>query len=113
MVMGGFVMDLALFQENFEILRKSSGKWIDKQLVMMTAAQCAAKGKRINESDFKHVIDKVKKSSSTFSPLRTISFSIAGLIYTKTTHYDVEIDSLHHNYQELRNIGFRISLHTY
>ena len=85
-------MDLALFQENFEILRKSSGKWIDKQLVMMTAAQCAAKGKRINESDFKHVIDKVKKSSSAFSPLRTISFSIAGLIYTKTTHYDVEID---------------------
>ena len=61
-------MDLALFEENFQILRKSSGKWVDKQLVMMTAAQCAAKGKRINESDFKHVLDKVKKSSSAFSP---------------------------------------------
>lgn len=111
--MGGIMMDLALFQENFEILRKSSGKWVDKQLVMMTAAQCAAKGKRINESDFKHVIDKVKKSSSAFSPLRTVAFSISGLIYTKTNHYDDEIDILHRNYQELKNIGFRTSLHTY
>ena len=34
-------MNLALFQENFDILRKSSGKWVDKRLVMMTAAQCS------------------------------------------------------------------------
>ena len=59
-------MNLALFQENFDILRKYSGKWIDKQLVMMTVAQYAAKGKRINESDFKHVLDKVKKSWSPY-----------------------------------------------
>jgi hypothetical protein len=91
------IMDIALFQDNVEILRNSSGKWVDKRLVMMTAAQSAAKGKRIIGSDFTNVIEKVKKSSSVFSPLRTIYFSIAGLIYAKTNHFDDEIDRLHRN----------------
>ena len=106
-------MDIALFQENIEILRNSGGKWVDKRLVMMTAAQSTAKGKRIIGSDFKNVIEKVKNSSSAFSPLRVIYFSIAGLIYAKTNHYDSEIDRLHHNYKALRDIGFRSSMHTY
>ena len=107
------IMDIALFQENIEILRNSSGKWVDKRLVMMTAAQSAAKGKRIIGSDFTNVIEKVKKSSSVFSPLRTIYFSIAGLIYAKTNHFDGEIDRLHRNYKALKEIGFRSSMHTY
>ena len=106
-------MDIALFQENIEILRNSSGKWVDKRLVMMTAAQSAAKGKRIIGSDFTNVIEEVKKSSSMFSPLRTICFSISGLIYASTDHYDSEIDRLHRNYKALKEIGFRSSLHTY
>ncbi len=106
-------MDIALFQENIEILRNSSGKWVDKRLVMMTAAQSTAKGKRIIDSDFKNVIEKMKNSSSAFSPLRVIYFSIAGLIYVKTNHYDSEIDRLHRNYKALRDIGFHSSMHTY
>lgn len=106
-------MDLALFQENLDILHNSSGKWVDKRLVMMAAAQSAAKGKRIIASDFTNVIEKVKKSSSAFSPLRTINFSIAGLIYSKTNHYDGEINRLHSNYKVLKETGFRSSLHTY
>ncbi len=106
-------MDLALFEENIEILRNSSGKWVDKRLVMMTATQSAAKGKRIIGSDFTNVIEKVKKSSSAFSPLRTIYFSIAGLIYSKTDQYDSEIDRLHRNYKALKETGFRSSMHTY
>ena len=106
-------MDIALFQDNVEILRNSSGKWVDKRLVMMTATQSAAKGKRIIGSDFTNVIEKVKKSSSVFSPLRTIYFSIAGLIYAKTNHFDDEVDRLHRNYKALKEIGFRSSLHTY
>jgi hypothetical protein len=77
-------MDIALFQENIEILRNSSGKWVDKRLVMMTAAQSAAKGKRIIGSDFTNVIEEVKKSSSMFSPLRTICFSISGTFFRKS-----------------------------
>ncbi len=107
------MMDIALFQENIEILRQSGGKWIDQRLVMMTAAQCTAKGKRINGTDFKNVIEKVKKSSSAFSPLRLITFSIAGLIYIKTNHYDHEIDRLHRNYKALKEKGFQSSMHTY
>ncbi len=106
-------MDIALFQENIEILRKSSGKWVDKRIVMMTAAQSAAKKKRINHSDFRHLIEKVKESSSSFSPLRSITFSMAGLIYPKTNHYGDEIDRLHRNYQLLKDNGFRSSMHTY
>jgi Protein of unknown function (DUF4003) len=110
---GGMNLNISLFEENMEILRNSGAKWVDKRLVMMTAAQSTAKGKRIIGSDFKHVLDKVKNSSSAFSPLRTIYFSIAGLIYAKTNDYDREIARLHHNYKALKDIGFRSSMHTY
>lgn len=106
-------MDLALFEENLEILRNSSGKWVDKRIVMMTAAQCTAIGKRIIAMDFTNVIEKVKRSSSAFSPLRTINFSIAGFIYSKTNDYDYEIDRLHRNYKALKETDFRSSMHTY
>lgn len=106
-------MEISLFQENMETLLGSSGKWVDKQLVMMTAAQSAAKKKRINQSDFQNVVEKVKKSTSAFSPLRSIAFSMAGLIYVKTKHYDDEIDYLHGNYKVLRDNGFGSSMYTY
>lgn len=106
-------MNLALFEENLEVLRNSSGKWVEKRIVMMAAAQCAVKGKRVIGSDFTNVIEKVKKSSSAFSPLRAINFSIAGFIYSKTNHYDDEIDRLHRNYKALKETGFRSSMHTY
>ncbi|WP_428910037.1 DUF4003 family protein [Niallia sp. Krafla_26] len=106
-------MEISLFQENMETLQNSGGKWVDKRLVMMTAAQSAAKKKRIISSDFRNVVEKVKKSSSAFSPLRTITFSMAGLIYVKTNHYDEEIERLHQNYKILRNNGFASSMYTY
>jgi len=106
-------MNISLFEDNMEILRNSGGKWVDKRLVMMTAAQSTAKGKRIIGSDFKHLLDKVKNSSSAFSPLRMIVFSIAGLIYAKTNDYDGEIERLHRNYKALKDNGFRSSMHTY
>ena len=67
-------MDIALFQDNVEILRNSSGKWVDKRLVMMTAAQSAAKGKRIIGSDFTNVIEKVKNSSFCVFPIKSDLF---------------------------------------
>ena len=111
--MGGMVVDIGLFQENMEILHSSGGKWIDKRLVMMTASQSTAKGKRINGVDFKEVTEKIKSSSSAFSPLRTISFSMAGLIYAKTNRPSDEIDRLHRNYKILKDNGFRSSMYTY
>lgn len=106
-------MDISLFQENIDILKSFGGKWVDARLVMMTAAQCAAKGKRINGTDFKQLAEMVKKSASAFSPLRTIYFSVAGLIYVKGNNFDTEINRLHHNYKALKDTGFRSSIHTY
>lgn len=105
-------MNINLFEENIEIL-KGVGKWVDSRLIFMTAAQLAAKGKRVNELDFKQTADAVKKSASAFSPLRTVYFSIAGLIYAKESQAHGEINQLHQNYKELKSAGLRTSIHTY
>lgn len=106
-------MEKVLFEENVEVLRKAAGNWMDRRLVIMTAAQFAAKGKQIDGNAFIKVSDSVKKSVSIFSPLRSIYFPLAGLILAKGNHPDEEIDRLHRNFEELRSGGLRNSLFTY
>ncbi|MBB6445391.1 DUF4003 family protein [Bacillus benzoevorans] len=105
-------MNNNLFEENIEILRSVS-KWVDSRLIFMTAAQLTAKGKRINASEFQETVNAVKKSASAFSPLRTIYFSIAGLIYAQENQTHEAINRLQQNYKELKSAGLRSSIYTY
>lgn len=105
-------MNMSLFEENIETLRNVS-KWVDTRLVLMTAAQLTAKNILINENDFKHIADSVKKSASVFSPLKTIYFSISGFIYAKDNQVEDELLRIHHHFKNLKAAGFRSSIHTY
>lgn len=106
-------MKTALFEENVEILRRAVGNWMDRRLVIMTAAQFTAKGKKIDGSAFLKVSDSLKKSASFFSPLRSIHFPMTGLILTSERMPDDEIARLHRNYELLRTSGLRSSNFTF
>ena len=106
-------MEKVLLEENVEILRRAVGSWMDRRLVIMTAAQFASKGKKIDGGSFLKVSDSVKKSVSFFSPLRSIHFPMAGLILTSERMPDEEISRIHQNYELLRSAGLRSSNFTY
>ncbi|MED3552497.1 DUF4003 family protein [Cytobacillus praedii] len=106
-------MEKRLLEENIEVLRRAAGNWMDRRLVLMTAAQFAAKGKKIDGQAFIKVSDLVKSSASMFSPLRGIHFPMTGLIMAKDSHPEVEISRLHQNYQILRKANMRSSAFTY
>ncbi|WP_102272677.1 DUF4003 family protein [Cytobacillus massiliigabonensis] len=106
-------MEKRLLEENIEVLRRAAGNWMDRRLVLMTAAQFAAKGKKIDGHTFVKVSDLVKSSTSMFSPLRGIYFPLTGLIMAKDSHPEAEISRLHHNYKTLRMANMRSSAFTY
>jgi len=106
-------MEKMLFEENVEVLRRAAGNWMDRRLVMMAAAQFAAKGKRIDGKAFIKVSDSLKKSASLFSPLRSIHFPMTGLIMSSDRMPDEEINRLHRNYESLRSVGLKSSNFTY
>lgn len=106
-------MEINLLEENVEILRRAVGSRMDRRLVIMTAAQFASKGKKIDGGSFLKVSDTVKKSVSFFSPLRSIHYPMTGLILTSERMPDEEISRIHHNYDLLRSAGLRSSNFTY
>lgn len=106
-------MEKKLLEENIEVLRRAAGSWMDRRLVLLTAAQFAAKGQKVNGQAFVKVSDLVKSSTSMFSPLRGIHFPMTGLIMAKDSHPEVEISRLHHNYKTLRMANMRSSAFTY
>lgn len=106
-------MDKALFEMNVEILRRAVGNRMDRRLVMMTAAQFAAKGKKIDGNAFIKVSDSLKKSASFFSPLRSIHFPMTGLIMSSDGMPDEEINRLHRNFDSLRSVGLKNTNYTY
>lgn len=106
-------MDIKLLEENTAILRKKEGKWIDKRLVLLTAAQFAARQQPINMEAFKSLSANIKKSGSMFSPLRTIHFPMAGLLMLQDGSKGEQIAELHRKYHILRSAGFRSSPYTY
>ncbi|MFE8698481.1 DUF4003 family protein [Cytobacillus sp. FJAT-53684] len=106
-------MEKRLLEDNVEVLRQATGSWMDRRLVLMTAAQFAAKGQKVDGQAFLKVSDLVKKSASMFSPLRGIYFPMTGLIMAKDSHPEIEINRLHHNYKTLRMANMRSSAFTY
>lgn len=54
---GVIKMEKTLLEENVEILRNAMGNWVHKQLILMTAAQFAAKGQKIDGNAFIKVSD--------------------------------------------------------
>ena len=106
-------MDTNLFEENTDILRQKAGMWIDKRLVLLTAAQFAAKQKQVDGEAFTALSTKIKKSGSIFSPLRTIHFPMAGLLMAQEGDEDENIAALHQKYEVLRSAGFSASQYTY
>ncbi|QED46259.1 DUF4003 family protein [Cytobacillus dafuensis] len=106
-------MEKALLEENVEVLKQAVGSWMDRRLVLMTASQFAAKGKRMDGTAFLKVSDLVKKSTSFFSPLRSIYYPMTGLILANGNLPDEEVNRLHRNYETLRSAGFRSSVFTY
>ncbi len=106
-------MEKTLFEKNVDILRQTAGKWIDKRLVLLTAAQFAAKQELIDGKEFTAVTDKLKKAVSIFSPLRTITFPITGLLMMKKGNKDTLINDLLEQYETLRSAGLYSSPYTY
>ncbi|WP_050179937.1 DUF4003 family protein [Domibacillus robiginosus] len=106
-------MNTQLLEENTKILRQTAGKWIDKRLVLLTAAQFAARGQQIDEETFTALSTKIKKSGSIFSPLRTIHFPMTGLLLLQKGNGEEGVDELHLKYDLLRSAGFRSSQYTY
>ncbi|WNS81355.1 DUF4003 family protein [Domibacillus sp. DTU_2020_1001157_1_SI_ALB_TIR_016] len=106
-------MNIKLLEENTAILRKKEGKWIDKRLVLLTAAQFAARQQPIDMEAFKALSANIKKSGSMFSPLRTIHFPMAGLLMLQDGSEEERIAELHRKYYILRSAGFRSSPYTY
>ncbi|OLN23989.1 hypothetical protein BTO30_00785 [Domibacillus antri] len=107
------MVEVKLLEENAAILRKTAGKWMDKRLVLLTAAQFAARQERIDEREFTAVSNKIKKTGSIFSPLRTIHFPMTGLLMTKEGDPDESLEKLLLHYETLRSAGFRSSVYTY
>ena len=106
-------MNVTIMEQNTDVLRRTAGKWIDKRLVLLTAAQFAAKQKQIDGEEFTALSNKLKKSASIFSPLRTISFPMAGLLMAKEGNENQLIAELHKKYELLRSAGLRASRYTY
>lgn len=106
-------MEGKLIEENVNILRKTAGKWADKRLVLLTAAQFAARQELIDGQAFMFLSNKIKKTGSVFSPLRTIHFPMTGLLLTKESDPNEALEKLLLQYKTLRSAGFRSSVYTY
>lgn len=107
------MMDITLMERNTEVLRQTAGKWVDKRLVLLTAAQFAARNELINGQEYMNFSVKLKKAGSFFSPLRTIHFPMAGLLLAKEGDPDEMITHLQKRYETLRSAGLRSSPYTY
>ncbi|WP_046174369.1 DUF4003 family protein [Domibacillus indicus] len=106
-------MNITMLEQNTDVLRRTAGKWIDKRLVLLTAAQFAARQKEIDEKEFIEMSSRLKKSGSVFSPLRTIHFPMAGLLLSAEREQDEVIAELQRKYDTLRSAGLRSSPYTY
>ncbi len=110
---GGMDVDGNLIEENVAILRKTAGKWMDKRLVLLTAAQFAARQEQIDGQTFTSLSNKIRKTGSIFSPLRTIYFPMTGLLMTKEGDPNELLEKLLISYETLRSAGLRSSAYTY
>ncbi|WP_046178195.1 DUF4003 family protein [Domibacillus tundrae] len=106
-------MNVTMLEQNTDMLRRTAGKWVDKRLVLLTAAQFAAKQEQIDVEEYTVLSNKLKKSGSLFSPLRTIHFPMAGLLIAKEGDKNEMIAELHQKYETLRSAGLRASSYTY
>jgi hypothetical protein len=57
-------MNMTMLEQNTEVLRRTSGKWVDKRLVLLTAAQFAAKQESIDVEGHRQIALELRGSST-------------------------------------------------